>query len=310
MKATFTLIAFSTLLTFSAFSQTQKTVPQIGQERDFLVPPIDHAFISGSRIKQVTIKDVSFSKRPTGNEELLQFDDKGRLEGLVKIQKQDTSEVLAYGYSPSGNLCREDRENRRWKQNVRRNYRLNRDATFLQGKSYEMQGGDAVMLLDTRRFQYKDGQLAKIFILAEGEIAQTNYFRYDDMRRLVQERTENADGSLAFSVDYTYNEASQLLKVQRVDHMRSKRSETFNYSYDDSGKLAEASWLKNNKLETTFTYVYGEDEQLVEIRYETLQGLRRIRGRQLIDYQAYSKEELDALWRVREANQKAVAARK
>ncbi|MEZ4685127.1 MAG: hypothetical protein R3B47_03410 [Bacteroidia bacterium] len=303
MRATVTLLAFLTLLTSATYSQIlqNQSIPQTGQERDFLKPPIDHDFIEKGNIKQVVIRDVSYSQRPTGDETLLQFDDEGRLEGQVEIDAQDTSAVLAYGYSASGNLCKEVYENRKWNQCVQRSYRLNRDATFLQGKSYEMQGDRNVMLLDTRRFHYEDGLLAKIYILTEGEVSQIHHFEYDSFKKLTREHTNSKDGTLLFSVDYFYNDKGQLVKVQRVDQMRGNKSEVFTYSYDSAGRLAEAQWLQQDKLRSTFTYSYDERNQLTEIRYETQKGLRRIQGRQLIDYQAYTQEELNELWKSRES---------
>ncbi|MFK7972165.1 MAG: hypothetical protein AB8F95_17480 [Bacteroidia bacterium] len=307
MKTLFTLFFPILILTSVSFSQTHSSsptpAPLTGQERDFLKPPIDKDFVASSRIKQVVISDVSATKRPTGDEELLNFDDEGRLAGIVTIEKRDTSKVHAFNYSSNGNLFKETHENRRWRQCVRRSYRLNRDETFLQGKSYEMQGDDAVMLLDTRRYQYEDGKIAKILVLSGGKVTKTHTFAYDDLRRLSQERTEKEGGGLIYTVDYTYNEASQLTEVKRVDHMRGKRSEVFQYVYDAEGRLAETKWLQNAKLKTNFKYVYDEESKLSEIRYETQQGMRRIRGRQLVDYQAYSQEELDALLRAREAQE-------
>lgn len=312
MRATVTLLAFLTLLTSTAYSQIlqNQSIPQTGQERDFLKPPIDQDFIEKGNIKQVVIKDVSYSSRPTGDETLLQFDDEGRLEGMVEIDERDTSAVMAYGYSASGNLCKEVHENRKWKQCVQRSYRLNRDATFLQGKSYEMQGQRNVMLLDTRRFQYANGLLSKIHILTEGEVSQIHHYEYDSYKKLIREHTNSKDGTILFSVDYTYNDKGQLSNVQRVDHMRGNRSESFAYNYDESGKLAEAQWFQQSKLKSIFTYNYDENEQLSEIRYETHKGFRRIRGRQLIDYKAYSQEELKELWSARQSGATASAERK
>jgi hypothetical protein len=309
MRANVTLLAFLTLLTSTAFSQIfqNQSIPQTGQERDFLKPPIDQDFIEKGNIKQVVITDVTYTRRPTGDETLLQFDDEGRLEGKVEINERDTSAVMAYGYSANGNLCKEVHENRKWKQCVQRSYRLNRDATFLQGKSYEMNGNRNVMLLDTRRYQYEDGMLSRIYILTEGEVSQIHHFEYDNSKKLTREHTNSKDGTLLFTVDYSYNAKGQMTNVQRVDHMRGSRSEAFSYSYHEDGKLAEAQWFQQKKLKTTFSYSYDENNQLSEIRYETQKGFRRIRGRQLIDYQAYTQEELNDLWTTRNTGATAAA---
>lgn len=298
MRAKSTLLFLFLFVSFAAWAQLPTDnllkMPMLGMERNFLMPPLAPQQLAAQNVEHVVCKDIATRKHKKDNSELFQFDDQGRLSGMVSLEKSDTSKVSQFAYSASGNVYREEHMDKRWNQATRRNYRLNSDATFLQGKNYEMQGAETVMLLDTRRYTYTDDKVTKISILAGGVVSQVNHFQYDPTTsRLIQERLIGADEALRYQVDYVYNANGRLAEVTRTDFLRGESKEVFRYTYDEQGRMEEATLQENDKLVSTYTYQYDEVGLLTEIAYVTLHGHRKVYGKQTVAYIPFGSEEAE-----------------
>lgn len=270
MKKHLTFSCLAVLIFFNAFGQTPKTLLKIRSstwEKPFFEPQL----VAQNNIKSIHIT----SSKQVGNRFLqadknmaYRFDDRGNLLEFAKYKDQDTSYLEAFAYTESGSMKWSQIENKSWNRTYKEGYRLNRNKTVFQAKSYEVinDKADEVVLLHTKQYVYlegKDSLLQTIRYLENDRIAKQEKFLYDAQDRLVDELTLDSRGDTLKHIAYAYTGKDLLTRIVTREGVNVKES---TYTYDPKGNPTRVQWLENGQIKGTITYTYDEQGMLTEMQ--------------------------------------------
>lgn len=108
----------------------------------------------------------------------------------------------------------------------------------------------------TTEYKYTDSKLAEIFVKNKtiGKESKTT-FRYDENGRLKQKKTRYYHSNSTMTWEYTYNEKGKLIRL--IDKSSNGVKSTTNYKYDKNELLISESWkgsFSKEELITNYEY--------------------------------------------------------
>lgn len=108
------------------------------------------------------------------------------------------------------------------------------------------------------RINYEDTQITPIHYFTDDQRFE---IEYDDKGRISCKKYFNIYDAVAFLLVYSYNEADQLVSVEQ---RYNTTSNFYEFSYDESGRLAQIRW--ENVFTYTIDYTYDQQGLLIEER--------------------------------------------
>jgi hypothetical protein len=270
MKKFFTFAFIAVLFFPPTFGQVPKTLLKVRSstwDKPFFEPEAV-AKNNISAIRVTSSQQVGNRSLQTGKHLAYRFDDRGNMVQFAACKDQDTSYLEAFAYTESGGMKWSQIENKSWNKTFKEGYRLNRNKTVFQAKSYEVvnRKADEVVLLHTKQYVYLDGKdslLQTIRYLENERLVKQERFNYDQQDRLADELMLDSRGDTLKHIAYSYSPQDLLTRIVTREGVNVKES---NYTYDTKGNPTRVQWLENGQIKGMITYTYDAEGMLTEMQ--------------------------------------------